>query len=340
MSFLDDLKSSLAKEFDAGDPDTNRKVMFEVRKRRGQSEDAPMADSMRQAYRTPQAIGAVLGRTPDADFKAARQQQGIDFDVSTPGKKVGTALGALGADIAQDSGRAFWWLINAPQAAANIVGEAAVAKARPDLYDVDPKTKKAKYGRGAKALMLAPAGLAINAGVGLMNPLGGDEGYKAIVPSADDPSKTDNVLAEVATKYILGRSGNLLPYDEFVKVRPDVSKDEYGQYKAYLHDKRVDLNPFDDGEVVLPAGVAKLNTDGIHGPEAQFLGKTLSLTETGIPFAGAVLGAATGARLGGEKPVRRGAMGGAAGLAAGTIIGNLVENERRRRNAAANELGA
>ena len=49
-----------------------------------------------------------------------------------------------------------------------------------------------------------------------------------MLPSEEDPSKTNNVLGEVAAKYILGRTGNLLPWDEFKKVRPDVSKDEYG----------------------------------------------------------------------------------------------------------------
>ena len=45
----------------------------------------------------------------------------------------------------------------------------------------------------------------------------------------------------------MGRTGNLLPYDEFVKVRPDVSKEEYGRYKAFKFDKEDRLNPFDDG---------------------------------------------------------------------------------------------
>ena len=57
--------------------------------------------------------------------------------------------------------------------------------------------------------------LAINNGLGLMTPLGGAEGYKANNPSPEDPTKTNNVLAEVAQKYILGKTGGLLPYEEF-----------------------------------------------------------------------------------------------------------------------------
>ena len=56
-----------------------------------------------------------------------------------------------------------------------------------------------------------PTGVAINAGIGLLNPLGGSGGYAAAIPSEADPSKTDNALLEVAAKYILGKTGNLLP---------------------------------------------------------------------------------------------------------------------------------
>jgi len=123
-----------------------------------------------------------------------------------------------------------------------------------------------------------------------------------------------------------------------VKDRPDVSPEEYTKYKAYLFNKQVDLNPFDDGKATLPAGIGKLNMDGIHGPEVQFLGKTLSATGAGIPFISALAGAAAGARYGGRKPVRRGFYGGVGGVAVGTVVGNIIESERRRRNTVENEL--
>ena len=65
-----------------------------------------------------------------------------------------------------------------------------------------------------------------------MTPFGGPEGYKANNPSPEDPTKTNNVIAEVAQKYILGKTGGLLPYSEFSKVRPDVSRAEYNMYQA------------------------------------------------------------------------------------------------------------
>jgi hypothetical protein len=152
-----------------------------------------------------------------------------------------------------------YWLINAPQAVGDIISEEIIARNRTDLYhlgkpqptgktypDGSPKTiRRGKYGGpGAIQAMSIPAGIAINTGLGLMTPFGGAEGYKAAVPSEEDPSKTSNVLGEVAMKYIMGRTGNLLPYDDFVKVRPDVSGDEYGRYKAFKFDKPLlDVNP-------------------------------------------------------------------------------------------------
>ena len=181
-----------------------------------------------------------------------------------------------------------------------------------------------------------PSGIAINTGIGLMTPFGGAEGYKAAVPSEEDPTKSANIAQEIGLKYIMGRTGNLLPYDEFVKVRPDVSKDEYMRYKAFKFDKELDMNPFDDGRVTLPGGSLKTTDEGIHGPELQFLGRSLPVTTGIIPFASAVAGGAMGVR--GARPIKQGFLGGLAGLATGQVGGNIIENERRRRNTVENEL--
>ena len=189
---------------------------------------------------------------------------------------------------------------------------------------------------GHVASLLVPAGIAVNSGLGLMTPFGGAEGYYAVNPSEDDPTKTSNVIDEVAQKYIMGKTGNLLPYDEFVKVRPDVSPSEYGQYKGYKYDNDLDFNVMDDGDVVLlPGGALKASVDGIHGPEVSILGRALPLTTGIIPFASAVGGAALGVRSG--RPIRGGMIGGTAGLAAGTAAGYITEELRRRAGAAANE---
>jgi hypothetical protein len=178
------------------------------------------------------------------------------------------------------------------------------------------------------ASLAIPTGIAINAGIGLLNPLGGSGGYSAVLPSADDPSKTENAMLEVAAKYILGKTGNLLPYDEFSKHRPDVSQGDYNRYKAFKYDKDTDLNVFDDGQVTLPTGVAKFTTEGIHGPELQFLGRSLPVTTTLIPYLGALAGGVAGVRT--KRPIKGGLIGGFGGLAAGAGTGIIAEEIRRR----------
>ena len=116
------------------------------------------------------------------------------------------------------------------------------------VFSANGRAKKRNYRSGLVGALGAPAGFAINQGMGLMTPFGGYEGYEAVVPDENDPSKTSNAVLEVASKYVLGRTGNLLDWDEFKKVRPDVSKGEYNAYKAFKYDKAIDVNPFDDGQ--------------------------------------------------------------------------------------------
>lgn len=189
---------------------------------------------------------------------------------------------------------------------------------------------KRKYSPGQVRSLALPASLAINSGMGLTNFLGGTDGYEAALPSEDDPTKTSNVVGEVAAKYILGRTGNLLPYDEFRKVRPDVSKDEYMRYKAFKYDKKMDLDPTDGKVNLLPMGVLKATTEGIHGPEVQFLGRSLPVATTILPTVAAIAGTGAGVRT--KTPIRSGLIGGMLGYGAGLITGNIIENERRNRN--------
>ena len=121
-------------------------------------------------------------------------------------------------------------------------------------------------------------------------------------------------------------------------MRPDVSKDEYMRYKAFKYDNDADLNPF-DGDIVLPTGVLKYTNEGIHGPEVQFLGRSLPIATGILPTAAAIAGTAYGARRGipSGRGVRGGLIGGLSSLAASTIAGNVIEQERRKRNKAENE---
>ena len=203
-----------------------------------------------------------------------------------------------------------------------------------DDIDYDHYAKR-NFEPGYIQSLAIPTGIAINTGLGLMTPFGGAEGYKAAIPSEEDPTKTDNMLGEVALKYVMGRTGNLLPYEDFVKVRPDVSRDEYNRYQAFKYDKNEDWNPT-DGDLTLLAGAIKATNEGIHGPEVQFLGRGLPVTTGVVPYLGALAGGAYGVTR--PRPIRGGFLGGMGGLAAGQVVGQLLEGERRRRNAEENNI--
>ena len=55
--------------------------------------------------------------------------------------------------------------------------------------------------------------------------------------------------------------------------------------------RALDVDPR-DGDVGLPGGAVKYTSEGIHGPEVQFLGRSLPVTTGIVPFASAVAGAA------------------------------------------------
>lgn len=198
---------------------------------------------------------------------------------------------------------------------------------------------KRNYSQGMIAATAIPTGIAINSGLGLLTPFGGAEGYKAALPDEDDPTKTSNVLGEIGLKYVMGRTGQLLPYEEFKQVRPDVSREEYNRYQAFKYDKREDWNPT-DGDVTIGAGAIKATTDGIHGPELQFLGRSLPVTTGVVPYLSALAGGLAGAKYGQrtERAAVGALLGGMGGLTAGTVGGNIIEQERRRRNSVENQM--
>ena len=365
-------------------------------------------------------------------------------------RKLGYATGGIAQDFTTNATRNLWWLINAPQATVDLISEAGVATANPNLYreeivglkdavdqglvryspDYDEgliaqrvsdrqqmseplpdltgeaaeyggytsageeKDRKAiedvireeiysrdnpkNYKRSAPGVRIRfdkgnkrfevkrrkysptlvniasmlPAAIGVNAGIGLMGNqsdgglTGRQEGYQAVLPDELDPRQTSNAVAAVASSYLLGREGRIMDADDFLLERPDVTAGEYANYKGYLRDRDIDLNPFDDGRINL-GGILKNNPDGVRGPEISFLGKSMGLNDTLIPTASAIGGSILGAlagrnpRIKASKPATIAALagGGAAGLISGQLLGNTLEDQRRRNNFAENNPG-
>ena len=373
-------KEGFGKALGEGKAD-HRSAMYRGLEDKGLNKESTMFGGMTGSNRTLTMFNELMGRA-DKDMVERRNNMGLGMPKDRS-EKIGYILGTLASDIVQDRGRSVYWLMNAPQATANVIQDSVLKRVAPGLFEnhdlrderdnpvtfknqasarrlgaLDKngelkagysvrggKIQKRNYRPGLVDTLAIPAGIAVNTSIGLMNPFGGQEGYKAVLESEDDPSKTSNVLGEVAAKYILGRTGGLLPWDEFKKVRPDVSKDEYMKYKAFKFDNKGDLDPT-DGDLILPTGILKYTNEGIHGPEVQFLGRSLPLATGILPTAAAIAGTAYGAKIGHSQKVpgnpnqgrgvRGGLIGGLGSLALSSVAGNVIENERRRRNAEEN----
>lgn len=220
-----------------------------------------------------------LGRVPLAD--GGEVQLG-------PGNyraKAAQAAGVIGADLATDGMRNIWWFLNAPQAVAQVAmfqGMRQAAANNAAVSGLDPRESVLRT-RSKRMAAAAPAWIAASMGIGnfMRQP-----GYKATLPDKDDPTQTTNMAGELANRYFLGRSGSLLAYDDFVKERPDVSREEYNAYKNYLFANKSPL---------------KGTMDGISGPEVNFMGKSIPLATGLLPIAGSVLGARRGIKRGIER---------------------------------------
>jgi len=210
------------------------------------------------------------------------------------GARAAQVAGVVQSDVMQDGLRNIWWFINAPQALTNLVADETVQ--REGYKILNRENEPIIKNRGWRMAATLPAVLATSFGVGNVMR---EEGYKAVLPGEGDPRVSENPIAETGARYFLGRTGGLLPYEEFVKERPDFSMEEYYKYKTYLFDKESDINPLDGDFNV--GGVVKGTLDGIHGPEVAFLGKSIPALTGMVPIATAIAGTRRGLRRAGDK---------------------------------------
>ena len=214
---------------------------------------------------------------------------GEEVATNSRSARLAQAAGVVGADLAADGLRNIWWFLNAPQAVAQVAmfqgmrnateqQARELNKAKGDVV-VDDRAGLIRN-RNLRMAAAAPAWIATSLGIGnfMRQP-----GYKAALPDPENPTQTTNPVGEFANRYFLGRTGSLLPYDEFVKERPDVSRQEYNAYKQYLFSGKSPI---------------KATADGIQGPEVTFMGKSIPLATGIAPMVGAVIGARRGIKQG------------------------------------------
>ncbi|MGA1731099.1 MAG: hypothetical protein ACO4B5_12830 [Steroidobacteraceae bacterium] len=234
-------------------------------------------DAMRAASPEKREKSLRVGDYPVLD-DAASVPQGPAPEAA---RRAAQAAGVLAKDVTTQGWQNIWWFINAFEAAAMAAGQQAnhgalkgIASGR---YQGSPFTRS-----DLKVAAAFPLVLGAGAATGT---LFRQPGYTAVLPSEEDRTETSDPVGERFMRAI-GRTGTLLPYDEFVRERPDVSRGEYEQYKAFL---------FGDKSPV------KFTGEGIHGPEVNFLGKSIPLLTGLAPVAGGIIGGRMGLRFAGKR---------------------------------------
>jgi hypothetical protein len=207
-------------------------------------------------------------------------------------RKLAQMAGMATGDLLGKQGlQHLWWLINAAPAVASVAQLQSIHRAGEEIGDdgrwikgyhnnaaQTPIESPLLKSHGMRMAATIPAWMAINFATGAF---GRQPGFGASVPSEMDPREATNPVAETLSRVFLNRGGKMLPYDEFVQERPDVSKGEYEAYKAYQYG-----NPWP----------LKATADGINGPEINFLGKSIPLLTGILPAVAGVVAARHGAR--------------------------------------------
>lgn len=195
-------------------------------------------------------------------------------------------LGGTAADVTTQGVQNLYWFLNAWEPLSMVAGRMGQHGVLRDL-DGAPQGRPFQGATGNTASVF-PLILAASAATGT---LFRQPGYQAVLPDleGDRRESTDPVQERILRT--IGRRGQLLPFDEFVKDRPDVSRGEYEAYKAYLHGDK---------------SILKGTMDGIHGPEVNFLGRSMPLITGILPIAGGVLGGRIGLRMAGKRVARDG----------------------------------
>jgi hypothetical protein len=222
-------------------------------------------------------------RMREKTVRAGEYPDGVPTDggiAAEAARRVAQAAGVAAADATSQGAQNIWWFVNAAQAAAQAAGQQAMHGRLRGLEGAPPDKPFTRQHYAVSAAF--PLVLGASAAVGN---LFRQPGYTAVLPGDEDRRESSNPLMEQGLR-ALGMTGRLLPYDEFVQERPDVSRGEYEAYKAYLYGSPMPV---------------KFNPDGIHGAEVSLLGKSIPILTGLAPLAGGVVGGAVGLRMAGKR---------------------------------------
>jgi hypothetical protein len=270
------------------------------------------------------AIGDVVPRIfggPKTEYEKVFEREDLG-----KGAKAAYVAGRLSHDLISDGTRVPYWFLNHPLAITSLAsgiasgaaglapnyreekkklppGAASGGNAREmielavanrlgfrygDHPDATGRGIPAGIARGAIPLATSLALIQSSGNHDLLNIAQGGrtQGYEAVLPSEGDPRQTTNPALESLLRYIVGRTGRLLPWEQFSEERPDVAPSDYASAKAEQFDKGL-----------LGIGLLKGTGRNLEGePEATLMGFRVPLSAAGA-VAGSIGGAIGGSHL-------------------------------------------
>lgn len=200
-----------------------------------------------------------------------------DYTDRTPIERIAHLTGRFAGDVAGFGTQSLFWNahpldITSTKAYDYVRGKKMVGTdehGKP-VYEYDVPINPSRVGSWMASNMMG-------FGSGNWNPFnlaegGRQAGFQAISADKEDPRKSDNpVLDMLLWRGVLGRTGRLLPWEQFHQERPNVPYETYRQYQEYLRDPGF-------------LGLAKGTLTGVDGPEVRIMG--YRVTPLGILAAG------------------------------------------------------
>ncbi len=248
-----------------------------------------------------------------------RYSKTLNDKALSPQAKASYVAGRVVHDLVNDGSRVPWWLLNHPMAqaavASDITADAAGLTPNHDAYaeqlerqnmpvtqaNIDEafardvgfhhqgNPRGIPMGLAAKlpAVLATTALLANSNNTDFLNISGGGRtaGFASVFPSEDNKAVSENPLLELGARYLFGRSGRLLDWEQFTQERPDVSRGDYDSYRSHQ---------WDDGILM---GLLKGTSRNIDGePEATMTGFRVPLSAA-ASVAGGLGGSIAGAKI-------------------------------------------
>lgn len=177
---------------------------------------------------TPNRTASILDDLIDgfkSDFDTSRKGRHAAYENlgksqgRTAAQNIGGFAGRVASDVIGDETRNTYWRYNHPLAVSSFAGSDALkVTGMPVGYQA--------LGGAALALGVMPIASG-NLDISNLGEFGRPKGYQALFADPTDKTKTTNPLGEFAGRYFLGRKGNILPYEELVKEKPDVTPEKY-----------------------------------------------------------------------------------------------------------------